>query len=378
MSKLAKKESYSISKYRLILLAGLLELVYVTGYGVIWFILPIIAENITKDIMLVGLLVAFPTFISMLFAIPVGGFSDKVGRRKPILLGACMVVLIGLSLPFVKSLTGFILFGFFFGLAHQLFNTPIKAYIMDISPKGKTAEYFGVHSTSFSIGLTVGSLAGGFLLANNLITGIPNIAYVYAITGVIAFLIAIILKETVVSTKDSVKIKTLIKRDSLFIRELLEYKKLGSIGLLILYITFIIYFGAGMTWTLEPLYYKLDIDSRVVGLILAMFMLPLILFALPAGYLADKYGKIRMIIPGLLIIGVFFITFGMSGSSTLLLASAFLSTTGLALAWVSTNGLLTDISSKYRRGGDSRGVEYFRGFRLRYWPGIRWSYSKIL
>jgi DHA1 family multidrug resistance protein-like MFS transporter len=58
-----------------------------------------------------------------------------------------------------------------------------------------------------------------------------------------------------------------------------------------------------------------------------------------------------MIIPGLLIIGVFFITFGMSGSSTLLLASAFLSTTGLALAWVSTNGLLTDISSKYRRGG---------------------------
>jgi MFS family permease len=99
------------------------------------------------------------------------------------------------------------------------------------------------------------------------------------------------------------------------------------------------------------LYYKLDIDSRVVGLILAIFMLPLILFALPAGYLADKYGKIRMIIPGLLIIGVFFITFGMSGSSTLLLASAFLSTTGLALAWVSTNGLLTDISSKYRRGG---------------------------
>lgn len=341
-----------ITKHRFILLIGFLELVYITGYGLIWFVLPLISEDITKDVMLVGLLIAFPTFISMLFAIPVGGFSDKFGRKKPIILGALMMVALGLFLPAVKSLTSFIVFGFLLGVIHQLFNTPIKAYIMDISPKGKTAEYFGVYSTSFSIGLALGSVAGGFLLANNLIAGVQRMSYFYTTIGILALAIALILKETVkLSTEGSVKIAESLRGDQLLIKGLLEYKKLGSIGLLVLYLTFIIYFGPGMTWTIEPLYNKLGMDSNMLGLILGMFVIPLILFTIPAGYLADKYGKTKMLIPGLLIGGSFLIAFGSTMDPIFLLLFAFISTTGFAFVWTSTNGLLADLSAGHRKGG---------------------------
>lgn len=340
-----------ISKYKLIVLAGLLELVYVLGYGVIWFILPLIAEDITKDIVAVGLLIAFPTVVSILFAIPVGAFSDRFGRKLPVLFGSLMIVTIGLFLPSVHSFTSFALFGLFFGLGHQLFNTPIKAYIMDISPKGKTAEYFAVYSTSFSIGLTLGSVVGGFLLANNLAVGVGSISHFYLVTGLVAFFVTLCLKETVTSSDKSIKITAFLRKDHHLIRQLLQYKKIGIIGLLILYLNFIMYFAAGMTWTLEPLYYQLNINSQLVGVILGMFVLPLILFTIPAGYLADKYGKTKFIVPGLLVAGIFLSFFGLTTDPLFLFLSAFISTTGLAFVWASNNGLLVDVSSKYDKGG---------------------------
>ena len=105
-------------------------------------------------------------------------------------------------------------------------------------------------------------------------------------------------------------VKDTIVKDNLYVKSLLDFKDLHFAGVAVLLATFIIVFVDGIVWTLEPLYTTLDIGAETVGLILSMFVLPFILFEVPAGMIADKFGKIRVFITGLVIAGVFLITFG--------------------------------------------------------------------
>jgi len=82
-----------------------------------------------------------------------------------------------------------------------------------------------------------------------------------------------------------------------------------------------------------------------------MFVIPFIFFQIPAGFLADKIGKIKILVLGLLLAGSFLILFGLTRDIYVMITAAFISTFGLALAIPATDGLLTDVSSGKRRGG---------------------------
>ncbi len=106
----------------------------------------------------------------------------------------------------------------------------------------------------------------------------------------------------------------------------------------------------GIVWAFEPLYTTLGVSTAMVGLILSMFVVPYILFEVPAGFIADKMGKIKVFVVGLIIAGVFLVVFGSTQDPKRLFASAFLATTGLAFARPAMDGFLTDISAKKDRG----------------------------
>jgi MFS family permease len=82
-----------------------------------------------------------------------------------------------------------------------------------------------------------------------------------------------------------------------------------------------------------------------------MFILPYVIFDIPAGYLADRYGKTKILMLGLTIAGVFLIIFGYSTTKLMFLASAFIATMGLSFARPSVEGLLTDLVEKKQKGG---------------------------
>jgi DHA1 family quinolone resistance protein-like MFS transporter len=149
----------------------------------------------------------------------------------------------------------------------------------------------------------------------------------------------------------SSSVKDLIQKDKLILRELLEFKELKAGGVIILLITFVLVVADGLIWTMEPLYTTLGLDAELVGIMLSMFVIPYILFDAPAGYLADKIGKTKTMFLGLLIAGIFLVTFSYLRDPMLLIASAFLATTGLALVRPSVDGLLTDLAEKKHKGG---------------------------
>jgi len=67
-------------------------------------------------------------------------------------------------------------------------------------------------------------------------------------------------------------------------------------------------------------------------------------------YTIERIGKYRTLTFGLVVAGIFLIKFGVSNDPTVMFASAFLATTGLAITRPSIEGLLTDISRHKERG----------------------------
>ncbi len=324
---------------------------YVAGNGAVWFALPILAETLVNDLLLVGLLIAVPNFVSLFFDVPLGGLSDHLGRRKLLAVGVVMMGLLGLVLHLVSSVPELLLYLVFFGVANQLVYISIRAFIMDISPAGETSKYFGFFEALASIGFTVGPIVGGALIADNLAPGLLSVGVFYTLMCLLALVLALLLKDTAPQEGLASSVRDLIRKDRLVFRELLEFKQLSSGGGVILILTFILVVTDGLIWTMEPLYTTLGLDSAMVGLILAMFVLPFILFDIPAGILADRYGKARIMVVGLTLAGIFMILFGLVREPLHLLITAFMATTGLALVRPSIDGLLTDLAEKKQKGG---------------------------
>src|SRR6187455_2196796 len=71
-----------------------------TAFSGCRIILPLFALSLSATPFTVGVIVALIGVLPMLFAISVGRLVDRVGVRRPILIGAC-TVMSGLALAFV-------------------------------------------------------------------------------------------------------------------------------------------------------------------------------------------------------------------------------------------------------------------------------------
>jgi MFS family permease len=330
----------------------LIAIVYSIAAGGLWFLLPPIAEQFTQNMTLIGIMLSMPYVISTLVAIPSGDLSDRVGRLTVGKIGLILVVLIGLIAPYIDSMPKFILFIILLGTSIQLINAPARAFVMDLAPPNKTSEYFGIFLSSISFGLAIGPLVIGNLMEDQLVLGVANASYMYILAGIIGFIIFCLLEDPVKERETLANgLMNLLKTDKIFRKGIRQYGQLKALGWKILAFTIILTLTDGIIWAFEPLFYKrLGLNSTNGSLILAMFIIPLIVFGVFAGKIADKYGKIKALTLGIILSGLSLIIFGISSTISALLASAFLTSLGLAFIWAAISGLITDISVNNERG----------------------------
>lgn len=290
---------------------------------------------------------AAPALASMMAAIPAGSLVDTYGRKTIPLVGLSAMIVAVLYVPHASTFGGFILFAFFFGVSSQLVYTSLKAYLLDITPQGKSSKYFGVIATGFQVGLALGPAVGGYLMSGGLGAGLASASRFFALD--LLLIILLILFFRIGEFEKKVKVQYTFAE--FFLNGVGDYLKLGRVSLIVLWLTILFTTYEGLVWTLEPLFSThYSLNSFTTGVILSMFILPFIVFNIPAGMLADRFGKMRVLIPGLIAAGAFMIVFGLVEDTFLLAASAFASTVGLAFAWTSMAGLLADASSKSRKG----------------------------
>jgi MFS family permease len=326
---------------------GFLAFLYALGFGLILFLLPFLALDLSESVFMVGVLVSVVALSSLLAAVPSGALVDALGLRKVCVLGFASMAVLIYFLPGVSTVLGFVLFVFLFGASSQLVYAPLKAYLLEVSPEGKTSKYFGVFATVFQLGLALGPLAGGFLILNGFRAGVEYSVLLFTPCYLLA--LGVFLHSNIGLSK---RMRFNVRLRELLYGSIRDYHKLKEFGLIVLWLTILFTTYEGLVWTLEPLFNRIySLNAVTTGLILSMFTLPFILFNIPAGVLADKYGKVKILAPSLVAAGVFIILFGLTENPILLLVYAFLSTTGLAFTWTSMAGMLADATVKFKKGG---------------------------
>jgi len=325
---------------------------YAIAGGAMWFILPIFASvKFGADLILVSILIAIPYFGSLVFDLPMGTLSDYIGRKKSIIAGLVLLAPLGLFLPYVGSLEMFIIFTIVFGLLSTLVLPVARALIMDLCPPKKAAEYFGITLGLITLGAAIGPLGAGMLLENSFDAGLSDVMLLYVICGLVAIVPLLFVKETVKVRQSMSSGLKKVTKQGLFLPAIKEFGALKRMGLMVVYVTLILTIIDSIIWTYEPLIYgEKGLSASFVGSLLFVFTFSLVIFQILGGFIAERLGKMRVLMIGLVLAGVFMALFSFQTDETMLMLTALLTSLGLALAWPAVSGVITEISVNRQRG----------------------------
>ena len=154
-------------------------------------VLPLFASSLGADPATVGTIAAVSSFTGVLFSIPIGMFSDRMGRRTMLFCSAFVFATAPFLYLFVARLWQLALVRFYHGLATAAFVPVAMALVADLS-KEQRAQRMGWFSTATLVGRFGAPLAGGALIG--FFVSRPSLGYnaVYmlcALAGVLALVL---------------------------------------------------------------------------------------------------------------------------------------------------------------------------------------------
>jgi len=119
------------------------------------------------------------------FAIPFGNLSDKIGRKKVLILGYLLFALVCLGFVFLSSIVMYFLLFIIYGLVYAMVIGNQRAFIADLSNEEAKATSLGIFQTTIGLLALPASIIAGLLWQIN-----TNLTFMY---GALASIIAVIL-----------------------------------------------------------------------------------------------------------------------------------------------------------------------------------------
>lgn len=124
------------------------------------------AQNLGVRLAFIFFLIAFYNLVSSLVALPAGDFSDKMGRRKILILGWLLYGLTYFGFGRLNSanmvMPLFLLYGVYFGLTEGV----AKAMVADLVSEEKRGTAFGLYNMTIGLTLLPASFLAGVLWQN--------------------------------------------------------------------------------------------------------------------------------------------------------------------------------------------------------------------
>ena len=108
------------------------------------------------------LYVLFNIFYALL-SVPFGNLSDRIGRKKVLILGYVLFSLTSFGFAFFNSLTAFIILFALYGTAHAVIDGNQRAYVSDLSQGELKAVALGTFHTVIGLVSLPASLVAGLL-----------------------------------------------------------------------------------------------------------------------------------------------------------------------------------------------------------------------
>jgi MFS family permease len=233
-----------------------------------------------------------------------GALADRYGRRLMVLIGLVASGIGNFLLGFVNNLNLFFLISAFIGIVSNFGRPAQQAMVVDLLPKEKQAEGFGILRIAFNISATIGPILGGFLATQSYMSLFIADAVSSIITAIIVYLI---IPETKPETLDDESEVTVMKTFT-------GYKEVLKDGIFMVFISMsaimvLVYMQMNSTLSV----FLRDVHAfpvRNFSLLLSMNALMVVLFQFWIAKKVSKYAPMKMMALGTLFYMIGFSMYG--------------------------------------------------------------------
>lgn len=255
-----------------------------------------------------GLIIALFTLMAGISRPFSGKLTDTVGRVPVMIFGSLVCVVCSLLYPVLTTVSGFLLLRFFHGFSTGFKPTATSAYGADVVHESRRGEALGALAIGYTLGSSVGPLAGSYLVSNYSYNTMFRASALFALGSVI---ILYNIRETLAKPqKFSIRLLR-IRRTEIFERSSLQ----PAILMMLLC------FPIGCVLTLSP-----DLSESVglhnKGFFYACYTVASLLIRLIAGKSSDRYGRVIVLICSSIIMVVAMIALSFAHTVTGVIVSA--------------------------------------------------------
>lgn len=145
------------------LATSIVTFLLVTGVNILSPILPIYASSLRLTNLEIGVIVGAYAAGRLLFDVPAGTLSDRIGVRATATIGCSLTAISSVVGGFANGLGELLVARGGQGIGSALFMTSTTGLIVRIAPHGSLGRLMALHQGIFMTGLAVGPLVGGAL-----------------------------------------------------------------------------------------------------------------------------------------------------------------------------------------------------------------------
>ncbi|MGM0641590.1 MAG: SLC45 family MFS transporter [Thermotogota bacterium] len=354
------------------------------GVSIIWPLynayVPIFLKSFDLSSFWVGTVMTFDNIFAILMLPVIGAMSDqtrtKFGRRKPyIMVGAPFAALFFVLIPIIKDLSILPLLMFIIILMNffmAVFRSPVVALMPDVTPSKFRSQANGVINFMGGLGALLAFFAGKPLYDAN--QSFPFIAGAIIMLGAVMVLLTFIKEDP----KYTIKETTIEKKAGFFKNGLVELmgnlkdaftnKEKSLLFMLLSILFWFIGFNAIETFFTTYAKFHAGIPESTGALIMGVFSLVFMVFAIPSGFIGAKIGRKKTIYIGLVMLSTVIIVTYILGNSDILntpdifrnILFVLFAFGGMGWALINVNALpmVVDMTTNEKSGGYT-GLYYF-------------------
>jgi maltose/moltooligosaccharide transporter len=274
------------------------------GISMIWPIFNNFIPIFLKDSFLlsstaIAFIMTWDNYMNMIIQPIVGERSDRtwtrIGRRKPwMLVGAPLAAIFFITVPVMRSLVGIMFAIFLTNFSMALFRSPTISLLGDLFPSHQRSTANGIINFMGGLAAIAAYFIGGLLYSLGRITpfAFGSILLLLAIAMVIFFI-----KEPEIPHEAEKKEKGpgLIAN----LREVLSSSNRSGLLILLAILCWFTGYNALETWISSFGKYTLEINEGTMSILTSGMALMFVVFAIPSGLIATRFGRRRIILIGI-------------------------------------------------------------------------------
>ncbi len=156
------------------------------GQGAVLPVIPLFAKDLGASIGVAGFVFALRGLGTMVFDVPAGVAASRFGDRRTLIVGAAVIVIVGIGSGTSHSVAQLALFTFVFGAGNAVFQVGRLAYISEVAPVHYRGRVISLMGGTNRVATFIGPILGGFLAKG---FGFPAAFFLQAVVGGSAALI---------------------------------------------------------------------------------------------------------------------------------------------------------------------------------------------